>query len=78
MGDESSSDVAVARLDDEDPSFTAVAEEPAVTRERAPEIKPGDLLAGRYQSRRCSARAEAVSSCAHTIAYLRPSSPSRS
>ena len=49
MGDESSSDVAAAELDDDDPSVTAVAEEPAVTRERAPEIKPGDLLAGRYQ-----------------------------
>ena len=49
MGDESSSDVAAAELDDEDPSVTAVAEEPAVTRERAPEVKPGDLLAGRYQ-----------------------------
>ncbi len=49
MGDESSSDVAAAKLDDEDPSVTAVAEEPAVTRERAPEVKPGDLLAGRYQ-----------------------------
>ena len=49
MGDESSSDVAAAELDDDDPSITAVAEEPAVTRERAPEVKPGDLLAGRYQ-----------------------------
>jgi serine/threonine-protein kinase len=49
MGDESSSDVAAAELDDEDPSVTAVAEEPAVTRERAPEVKTGDLLAGRYQ-----------------------------
>ena len=26
-----------------------MADEPAVTRERAPEIQPGDLLAGRYQ-----------------------------
>src|SRR6058998_37457 len=42
MGDDPSSDVAAAKLeDDEDPSVTAVAEEP--------EIKPGDLLAGRYQ-----------------------------
>jgi serine/threonine protein kinase len=50
MGDDSSSDVAAAKLDDdEDPSVTAVADEPAVMRERAPEVKPGDLLAGRYQ-----------------------------
>jgi Tol biopolymer transport system component len=49
MGDDSSSDVAAAAVDDDDPSVTAVADEPAVTRERAPEIKPGDLLAGRYQ-----------------------------
>src|SRR4051812_545943 len=50
MGDDPSSDVAAAKLDeDEDPSVTAVADEPAVTRERAPEIKSGDLLAGRYQ-----------------------------
>ena len=31
------------------PSVTAVADEPAVVRERAPEINPGDLLANRYQ-----------------------------
>jgi hypothetical protein len=31
------------------PSETAVADEPAVTREKAPEINPGDLLANRYQ-----------------------------
>ena len=49
MRDDSSSDVAAAEPDDEDPSVTAVAEEPAVTRERAPEVQPGDLLAGRYQ-----------------------------
>jgi hypothetical protein len=50
MGDDSSSDVAAAKLDDdEDPSVTAVADEPAVMRERAPEVEPGDLLAGRYQ-----------------------------
>ena len=49
MGDDSSSDVAASNLEDEDPSVTAVADEPAVTRERAPEVKPGDLLAGRYQ-----------------------------
>ena len=49
MGDDSSSDVAAAKLDDEDPSVTAVADEPAVTREHAPDIAPGDLLAGRYQ-----------------------------
>jgi hypothetical protein len=33
----------------DDPSVTAVADEPAVVREKAPEIKPGDLLANRYQ-----------------------------
>src|SRR6188472_3322536 len=49
MGDDSSSDVAASKLEDEDPSVTAVADEPAVTRERAPEVKPGDVLAGRYQ-----------------------------
>src|SRR6266498_1200672 len=50
MGDDSSSDVAAAKLDgDEDPSVTAVADEPSITRERAPEVKAGDLLAGRYQ-----------------------------
>ena len=47
MRNDSSSDLA-AESDDE-PSVTAVAEEPAVTRERAPEIEPGDVLAGRYQ-----------------------------
>jgi Protein kinase domain/WD40-like Beta Propeller Repeat len=47
MRNDSSSDVA-AESDDE-PSVTAVADEPAVTRERAPEIQPGDVLAGRYQ-----------------------------
>ena len=47
MRNDSSSDVA-AESDDE-PSVTAVADEPAVTRERAPEIEPGDVLAGRYQ-----------------------------
>ena len=47
MRNDSSSDVA-AEPDDE-PSITAVADEPAVTRERAPEIEPGDVLAGRYQ-----------------------------
>ncbi len=31
------------------PSVTAVADEPAVIREKAPEINPGDLLANRYQ-----------------------------
>src|SRR3954468_2416952 len=49
MGDDPSSDVAASDLEDEDPSVTAVADEPAVTRERAPEVKPGDLLDGRYQ-----------------------------
>jgi hypothetical protein len=48
MGDRSSSDVAPPEPEDEH-SVTAVADEPAVTRERAPEIEPGDLLAGRYQ-----------------------------
>jgi len=47
MRNDSSSDVA-AESEDE-PSVTAVAEDPAVTRERAPEIEPGDVLAGRYQ-----------------------------
>src|SRR3954453_17041769 len=49
MGEDSASDVAASDLEDEDPSVTAVADEPAVTRERAPEVKPGDLLDGRYQ-----------------------------
>jgi len=48
MGDDSSSDVAASDLEN-DPSVTAVADEPAVTRERAPDVKPGDVLAGRYQ-----------------------------
>src|SRR3954453_2632965 len=49
MGEDSASDVAASDLEDDDPSVTAVADEPAVTRERAPEVKPGDLLDGRYQ-----------------------------
>ena len=48
MRNDSSSDVAAAEAEDE-PSVTAVADEPAVTRERAPEVQPGDVLAGRYQ-----------------------------
>src|SRR4029078_4808269 len=48
MGDDSSSDVAASDLEN-DPSVTAVADEPAVTRERAPDVKPGDVLAGLYQ-----------------------------
>ncbi len=48
MRRDSSSDVAVAESGDER-SVTAVADEPAVTRDHAPEIQPGDLLAGRYQ-----------------------------
>jgi serine/threonine-protein kinase len=48
MRHDSSSDVAADEAEDER-SVTAVADEPAVTRERAPEIRPGDLLAGRYQ-----------------------------
>src|SRR5262245_19045984 len=48
MRHESSSDVAASEEEDER-SVTAVADEPSVTRERAPEIQPGDLLAGRYQ-----------------------------
>jgi hypothetical protein len=49
MGDDSSSDVAASVLEDEDPSVTAVADEPAITREHAPAIAAGDVLAGRYQ-----------------------------
>ena len=49
MRRDSSSDVAASESEGEDPSITAVADEPAVTRERAPEVQPGDLLAGRYQ-----------------------------
>jgi len=49
MRRDSSSDVAASESEGDDPSITAVADEPAVTRERAPEVKPGDLLAGRYQ-----------------------------
>ncbi|HMF43536.1 MAG TPA: protein kinase [Polyangia bacterium] len=48
MRRDSSSDVAASEAEDER-SITAVADEPAVTRERAPEIAPGDVLAGRYQ-----------------------------
>jgi hypothetical protein len=48
MPKDSSSDVAASELED-DPSVTAVADEPAVTRERAPDVQPGDVLAGRYQ-----------------------------
>jgi serine/threonine-protein kinase len=48
MRNDSSSDVAASEAEDER-SVTAVADEPAVTRERAPEIEPGDVLAGRYQ-----------------------------
>ena len=49
MRRESSSDVAASESEGDDPSITAVADEPAITRERAPEVQPGDLLAGRYQ-----------------------------
>jgi hypothetical protein len=51
MGDDSSPEIAASALEgeDEDPSVTAVADEAAVTREHAPDIAPGDLLAGRYQ-----------------------------
>src|SRR4249920_902243 len=48
MRDASSSDAPAPEPGDE-PSVTAVADQPTVTRERAPEIQPGDLLAGRYQ-----------------------------
>src|SRR5262245_27850851 len=48
MPNDSSSDVASSDAEDER-SITAVADEPAVTRERAPEVQPGDVLAGRYQ-----------------------------
>src|SRR5262245_1147403 len=48
MPNDSSSDVAASDAEDER-SITAVADEPAVTRERAPEVQPGDVLAGRYQ-----------------------------
>jgi serine/threonine-protein kinase len=48
MGDDRSSNPAVSESGDER-SVTAVADEPAITRERAPEIAPGDVLAGRYQ-----------------------------
>src|SRR5256885_15498322 len=48
MRRDSSSDVADSEAEDER-SITAVADEPGVTRERAPEIAPGDVLAGRYQ-----------------------------
>src|SRR5262245_45805411 len=44
MGDESSSDLAAPEH-----SITAVADGPAITREQAPEVQPGDVLAGRYQ-----------------------------
>jgi serine/threonine-protein kinase len=52
MRNDSSSDVAASEAEaeaEDDRSITAVADEPAVTRERAPEVKPGDVLAGRYQ-----------------------------
>jgi hypothetical protein len=48
MRHESSSDVAADEAEDER-SITAVADEPSITRERAPEVAPGDVLAGRYQ-----------------------------
>lgn len=48
MRRDSSSDVAASEEEDER-SITAVADEPGVTRERAPEIAAGDVLAGRYQ-----------------------------
>src|SRR5262245_3025271 len=48
MRHDSSSDVAPSEAEDER-SVTAVADAPAVTRERAPEVSPGDVLAGRYQ-----------------------------
>ncbi len=48
MGKDSSPDVAASELED-DPSVTAEADEPAITRERAPDVQPGDVLAGRYQ-----------------------------
>jgi serine/threonine-protein kinase len=48
MRHESSSDVAADQAEDER-SITAVADEPSITRERAPEVAPGDVLAGRYQ-----------------------------
>ena len=50
MRNDSSSDVAASEAEAEDErSITAVADEPAVTREVAQEVQPGDLLAGRYQ-----------------------------
>jgi serine/threonine protein kinase len=54
MRNDSSSDVAASELEsqaeaEDERSITAVAAAPAVTRERAPEVQPGDLLAGRYQ-----------------------------
>src|SRR3982750_4623856 len=48
MRNDSSSDVAASEAEDER-SVTDVADEPSITREHAPEIQPGDLLAGRYQ-----------------------------
>src|SRR4051812_19903908 len=48
MRNDSSSDAAAAEAEDER-SVTAVADEPAITREHAPEVQPGDILAGRYQ-----------------------------
>jgi protein kinase-like protein/WD40 repeat protein len=48
MRNDSSPDVAASEAEDER-SVTAVADEPAITRERAPEVQPGDVLAGRYQ-----------------------------
>jgi serine/threonine protein kinase len=48
MRNDSSSDAAASEPEDER-SVTAVADGPSVTRERAPEVQPGDVLAGRYQ-----------------------------
>ena len=48
MRHDSSPDVAASEVEDER-SVTAVADGPAVTRERVPEVAPGDVLAGRYQ-----------------------------
>src|SRR5262247_2460628 len=49
MRNDSSSDVAGSQAEEDERSVTAVADQPSVTRERAPEVAPGDVLAGRYQ-----------------------------
>jgi len=49
MSQDPSSRSSAPGLEQDEHSITAVADEPGVTRERAPDVQPGDVLAGRYQ-----------------------------